>query len=153
MTAHVHDPATHGGGAPAPRATGVPQTTAARPRWLLPGVLVALVAGALVVAGVVSLSTVVYAGLFGGMILMHVGGHGHGGHGGAGRGDGGHAGGGNAGGGHGAGADEPGDLSRRSSGAQLSGSGSAAGLDDRATNEPTTSETEDHDQHTSHGCH
>jgi len=37
-------------------------------------------AAVLVMAGVVELSTVFYAGLFGGMILLHLGGHGHGGH-------------------------------------------------------------------------
>lgn len=148
MTAHIHDPATHGDEARLPRSAGVPSIAATRPRWLLPGILVALVAGGLVVAGVVSLSAVLYAGLFGGMILMHMGGHGHGGHGGAG-----HAGGGHAGGGHVDGADEPEDLSRRSSGAQPAEPGFAAGLDQRARDDSTTSETEDHDQHSSHGCH
>lgn len=81
MTAH--DPATHGGNPlPEPTTTGVAPTRSSRPRWLLPGLLVAVVAAGLVAAGVVSLSTVLYVGLFGGMILMHVGGHGHGGHGG-----------------------------------------------------------------------
>ncbi len=54
---------------------------ASRPRWLLPGLAVGLVAASLVVGGFLSLSTVLYFGFFGGMILMHVGGHGgHGGH-------------------------------------------------------------------------
>lgn len=53
-----------------------------RPRWLAPLVVAAVIAAVLVLAGVVALSTVFYAGLFGGMILMHVGGHGHGGRGG-----------------------------------------------------------------------
>ena len=53
-----------------------------RQRWALVGIPVALVAGLLVLAGVVSPSTVLYAGAFGGMMLMHLGGHGsHGGHG------------------------------------------------------------------------
>ena len=151
MTAHVHDPATHGGVLPR-EATPADDAsiTSSRPRWLVPGVLVAIVIGGLVLAGVLSLSTVLYVGLFGGMILMHVGGHGHGGHG-----HGGH-GGGPAGRGHslhGDGADDPDDLSRRSSGTQPTESGSAAGLDGRARSNSTTSETDDHDQHSSHGCH
>jgi hypothetical protein len=52
-----------------------------RPRWLAPLAVAAVIAAVLVLAGVVALSTVFYAGLFGGMILMHVGRHGHGGHG------------------------------------------------------------------------
>lgn len=61
-----------------------------RPRWLMPGVVVVLVGGALVAAGIVPLSAALTAVMFGGMILMHLGGHGmHGGHGGHG---GGHAG-------------------------------------------------------------
>lgn len=141
MTAHVHDAAAHGGGKHAGSSgpAGEPMP-ASRPRWLLPGLVVGLIAAGLVVAGVVSLWVVLYAGLFGGMILMHAGGHGgHGGH----------------GGGHGGGdrADEADDLSRRSSGAQHHESGSAAGLDAQARNDSTTSETDDHDQHRSHGCH
>lgn len=72
MTAHVHDDQE--------AASPVGQKRA-RPRWLLPALIVAIVAGGLVLAGVVPLSTVLYGGLFGGMIMMHVGGHGgHGGH-------------------------------------------------------------------------
>lgn len=142
MTAHGHDPATHGGGTrPEPAATGGAPMISSRPRWLLPGLLVAIIAGGLVVAGVLSLSTVLYAGLFGGMILMHAGGHGHGGHGGGGH------------GGHGGGTNDAGDLRGRSSDSQPSESGSGARLDERAANEPMTSETDDHDQHSSHGCH
>lgn len=146
MTAHVHDPATHGGVLPGEVTPAEDASMASsRPRWLVPGVLVAIVIGGLVVAGVLSLSTVLYVGLFGGMILMHTGGHGHGGH----------------GGGpasrnhslHGDGADDPDDLSRRSSGAQPTEPGSTSGLDQRARSNPATSETEDHDQHRSHGCH
>lgn len=146
MTAHAHDPAAHGGGRHSESAgsRGGPPS-ASLPKWLLPGLVVAIIAGSLVVAGVVSLSTVLYAGLFGGMILMHAGGHGHGGHGG-----------GHGGRGHGLegdGADDADDLSRRSSGAQVAESGSAAGLDQRVRDDTTTSETEDHDQHRAHGCH
>ena len=141
MTAHVHDPATHGGPTrPEPAATDAAPMRAARPRWLLPGLLVAIVAGGLVLAGVLSPSAVLYAGLFGGMFLMHVGGHG------------GHGGGGHGGHGHGA-PSAPNDLSRRSSGSQPAESGFGAGLDERGTNDSTTSETNDHDQHSSHGCH
>lgn len=74
MMAHVHDHDDH-------EAAGPVGQKRSRPRWLLPALLVAAVAGGLVLAGVVSLSTVLSAGLFGGMILMHLGGHGgHGGH-------------------------------------------------------------------------
>ena len=121
-------------------------TASSRPRWLLPGLLVATIVGGLVVVGVISFSTVLYAGLFGGMILMHTGGHGHGGHGGGsdvGRGH----------GLHGDGTDDADDLSHRSSGAQPGESGSAAGLDQRARSNSTTGETDDHEQHRSHGCH
>ena len=142
MTAHVHDPATHRTDARSGAVlSGRGPTVAARPRWLLPGLLIALVAGALVVAGVVSLSAVLYAGLFGGMILMHTGGHGHGGHGSA---------------GHTAHGGEPSrdeDLSRGSSDTQPPGSGSGVALDERAAINSATSETERHDQHSAHGCH
>jgi hypothetical protein len=149
MTAHVHDPATHGGGM-RPEATPADgaATASSRPRWLVPGLLVATIFGGLVVAGVLSFSTVLYAGLFGGMILIHAGGHGHGGRGGRVGGD--------AGRGHelhGDGGDDADDLSRRSSGAQSPDSGSATGLEQRAPSNAATSETHDHDQHRSHGCH
>ena len=142
MTVHVHDPATHAGG-------GRPHTTASsaaplssRPAWLLPGLLIAIVAGGLVVAGVVPLSTVLYAGLFGGMMLMCMGGHGHGGHGSAG-----HA-------GHGrVASDDREDLSPRSPGSQLPDAGSVRGLDKRADSDPMTSRNVDDDKHSSHGCH
>lgn len=56
-----------------------------RPRWLIPVTIAATVAIVLVLTGLVSVSAVLYAGLFGGMMLMHLGGHGghgggHGGH-------------------------------------------------------------------------
>lgn len=138
MTAHVHDPAAHGGRTPAHHSAGAASTASTRPRWLLPGLLIALVAGGLVFLGVLSLSAVLYAGIFGGMILMHAGGHGHGGHGSA---------------GHASHAGRAEDLSGGSSDTQPSGSGSAAGLDERPANDAKTSETERHDQHSSHGCH
>lgn len=57
--------------------------TASRPRWLLPAVAVAAVAAALLYLGVVTPSSLLSIALFGGMIGMHLFGHGmHGGHGG-----------------------------------------------------------------------
>ena len=54
-----------------------------RPRWLMPALAVGAVAIALVVAGILPLSAALYGGAFGGMMLMHLGGHGaHGGGGG-----------------------------------------------------------------------
>ena len=145
MTAHAHDPAAHTDGRrPLPAGTGATKATAARPRWLMPGLLVVIAAAGLVVAGVLSLSTVLYAGLFGGMILMHVGGHGgHGSHGG-GR------------GGHGDHGDDPTnaeDLSARSPGPQAPGSVFKGELEDRASTDRRGNETDDHDQHSSRGCH
>lgn len=72
MTVHVQHRVAQQDDKPESGATARP-----RPRWLLPGVAVAMVAAVLVIAGVVPLSTVVYVALFGGMILMHAG---HGGH-------------------------------------------------------------------------
>ena len=52
-----------------------------RPRWLLPVLLGAALGLGLAIFGIVPISTLLYAAVFGGMILMHVGGHGsHGGH-------------------------------------------------------------------------
>lgn len=154
MTAHAHDPAAHQGGPHAEPVDRAAPTTTSRPRWLVPGLVGAAIVGGLVVAGVVPLSTVLYAGLFGGMILMHVGGHGgHGGHGG-GSADG--HGGDPAGGGRNRGSDgtdAAADLSARSGGAQPGGSGSVAGLDERVRDDSTTSETEQHDQPRAHSCH
>lgn len=138
MTAHAHAHRTQS----APTAK-----QSARPRWLLPALVVGVVVGALVVFGVLSPSAVLYGGLIGGMLLMHV--RGHGGHGG-GSGQGGHGGhGGSAGG---AKSDDV-NLSRRSPGSQPSPSGSGEGLDDRAPNDPNGSETNDHDQRSSPSCH
>lgn len=86
MTAHTRDPSTHVAGrrdetAPvAPAATG-----SARPRWLMPALIGVAVVIALVAFGVLSPSAALFGGLFGGMLLMHLGGHrGHGGQGGPG---------------------------------------------------------------------
>jgi hypothetical protein len=145
MTTHAHDPSTHRVGQSAPATIGA-RSTSTRSRWLLPALAVGIVAAALVVAGVVSLSTVLYAGLFGGMILMHVGGHGdHGRHGG-------HAGPGSHSG-HGADASRDEDLSRPSPGSQPGPARSTSGLDDRASGDPNGSETHDHDQRNPHSCH
>lgn len=144
MTTHVHDPSIDGD----PSRTGAAgtqraQSAATRPRWLLPGLVAAFVAAGLVVAGVVSLSTVFYVAAFGGMLLMHLGGHGHGGHGG------GHAG--HSGPGSAATSDDQ-DLSGRSAGSQPLRSASGDALDDRASYQ-NRSETNDDDQRGSQGCH
>ena len=147
MNAHTHHAAEHASGTPLASARPASEaTTASRPRWLLPGLVGALIVGGLVVAGVVSLSVVLYVGLFGGMILMHTGGHSHGGHGGSSQ--------------VGAGrdprgdrADDAADLRRHSPATHDPESRSGAGLDARARTDSTTSETDDHDSHTSRGCH
>ncbi len=139
MTAHTHHPATRGGGMRAEPATNDDATkTSTRPRWLLPGLAAGIVVSVLAVAGVLSLSTVLYAGLFGGMILMHAGGHGrHGGH-----------------GGHGSGTTPAvDDLRTPSSGAQVRRSGSSDEIDDGTLTNESRNETDDHDKHSSHGCH
>lgn len=144
MTAHAHDHST--------QAPSVP-TGSARPRWLLPALVGAVVVGALVVFGVLSPSAVLYGGLVGGMVLMHAGGHGgHGGHGG-GSGQGGQSGHGGHGGAAGGPASDGVNLSRRSFGSQPSPSTSGEGLDERAPSDPIGSETHDHDQRSSHSCH
>jgi hypothetical protein len=145
MTTHVHDASIDGDARRSDSAaTDRTQSGAARPRWLLPGLAAAFVAAALVVTGVVSLSTMFYVAAFGGMLLMHLGGHGHGSH----------SGGGHAGhGGHGsaATADDQ-DLSGRSGGSQPLRSALGDELDDRAPNQ-SRSETNDDDQHSPHRCH
>ena len=99
-----------------------------------------IVGGALVFTGVISMSTALYAGLVGGMFLMHLGG-GHGGHCTAGHES------------HSSPAEGATDLSRPSSGIQPSAPGSTAGLDHRAGNTRVQTEIRDNDQHSSHGCH
>lgn len=68
MTAHVQD---HDHSAPMPASR-----RRRLPRWLVPGMLIVIVATALVAAGIVPITTMFYAGTFGAMLLMHVGGHG-----------------------------------------------------------------------------
>ena len=133
MTTHVHDPST-GADKPGPgnaTATGRPGAAFRRPAWLLPALAIGVVGIGLVVAGVASLTTVLYVGAFGGMLLMHLGGHGHGGHGSGGPAD---------------------DLSRGSGGSQQRWAGSRNELDERATSRPNGDESQD-DQKRSHGCH
>ena len=145
MTAQVHDHSMHEPGPPPTiqTAQGDAIRQAGQPRWLWPAVAAGIVVTGLVISGVLSLSAVLYIGLFGGMLLMHGG---HGGHGGSG-GHGGHE-------DHGGGTTSDTEaLSHRSVGSQPEQSGSAAGLDGRAMNDPKASETDDHDQHSSHGCH
>ncbi len=150
MTTHVHDPSIEApdGGGSSSAAIRRPDPAIARPRWLLPALAAVVVATGLVVAGVVSASTVLSVALFGGMLLMHIGGHGHGGHGGHGEaGPGGH-------GGH----DERGvvrdeDLSGGSGGSQSARPGFNDGPDDRASEDQNRNETTDRDQHPSHTCH
>ena len=89
MTVHAHDPAVHADSARTGPTGGATATTAARPRWLVPGLAIGVIAATLVVAGVLFL-TVLYA-LFDRRhvcdapavtVAMAVGGHGgHGGNG------------------------------------------------------------------------
>ena len=137
MTTHVHDPVVEerDPGRGGVTASGSPDAAFRRPGWLLPALAIGLLAIGLVVAGVVSLSTVLYAGAFGGMLLMHLGGHGHGAHG---------------GGAHSGGSGN--DLSRGSGASQQQRTGSGDALDDQAANVPNRNESPD-DRHSSHGCH
>ena len=54
---------------------------ASRPAWLLPAVALVVLGAALAFLGIIPVSTVLYAGMVGGMLVMHLGGHGHGVHG------------------------------------------------------------------------
>ena len=75
MTTDVHD---HSQQAAAVRVAPMGRS---RPRWLIPGVIAVITGAGLVLAGVIPFSTALSAGLIGGMLLMHLGGHGgHGGH-------------------------------------------------------------------------
>lgn len=76
MTTDVHDHSQHAA------VARVAPMGRSRPRWLIPGVIALVTGAGLVLAGVIPFSTAVSAGLIGGMLLMHLGGHGgHGGHG------------------------------------------------------------------------
>ena len=70
MTTDVHDHSQQ------TAAVRVAPMGRSRPRWLVPGVLVVMAGAGLVLAGVMPFSTAVSAGLIGGMLLMHLGGHG-----------------------------------------------------------------------------
>ena len=63
MTAHTTQP-------------GVRAARRRRPRWLLPVLVAAVLAIALVIGGVLPASLVLFAISMGGMLLMHAGGHG-----------------------------------------------------------------------------
>jgi len=56
--------------------SSAPAARSRRPRWLLPVLVAALLAIALVIGGFLPASLVVYAFSMGGMLLMHAGGHG-----------------------------------------------------------------------------
>lgn len=90
MTAHTHPHESAAPGArPDPRPGGAERapTTSSRRWWVGPAIATGVVVAALVITGVLSFSTVLYFGFFGGMLFMHAGGHGgHGGHGGGGHG-------------------------------------------------------------------
>ena len=135
MTAHVHDSSARrtddaNGVVPAVRSGG-----STRPRWLLPAVAGGLVVAVLVAYGILSPSAVLYGGLFGGMLLMHVGGHGnHGGHGGG-------------------TTTGTGDIHRPASGALSDQTGRSAGPDHAPTDAPSGSESEGNAERDSHGCH
>lgn len=141
MTTHSHDHSA--GPAEAPRrstASDPPRLWPGQPRWLVPGLAALLVAIGLVVAGVLSASTLLYVGLFGGMLFMHLGGHGgHGSHGTHGT--------------HGDEGTDAKDLTQRSGSSQPAVPGSHHGLDDRASSKENQSETTNDDQNHSHGCH
>lgn len=128
MTVHAHDPAVPADAARPEPTGGATATTAARPRWLVPGLAVGIIAAALVVAGVLPFSTVLYAGLIGGMFVMHLGG-GHGGHGGPGSSQGGH-------GGHGGNANHGGHV-----------------VDDQAPAEERANEARAESERPTRGCH
>jgi hypothetical protein len=145
MTAHVHDPAMH----PVDEAVdSLPgdssaRGTSPRPRWLMPGIAAGVVVAGLVLAGVVSFSTALYAAMFGGMLLMHLGGHGmHGGHGG-----GGHAG--DAGGG----ASDGRAPSEPESMVQPDGLGSAGETGTDVPDDGSGNGAHRQDQRGSHACH
>lgn len=163
-TVHNHSTVREGDrAAPVPAEAGL--TARKRPRWLLPALLAAVIVAALVAGGVLSFSNVLYAGLFGGMILMHLGGHGaHGGHrtpgapGGGSGGDDGPAGpaGHDGHDGHAGHADDAiggGDLRNHSSGAQSHQRFSGDEPDDNARPNERWNETKKHDKDNSHGCH
>ena len=144
MTAHADDHSVHA--TERPPTGGRPRTVERRGPFDPVGsrpIGGRLALGGMVLADGVSLPTVVYAGMLGGMILMHLGGQG---------GQGGH---GRQGEPHGRGGTTPDaeDLSHRSHRAQLGRPGSDEAPEDRASINPNGNERHDHGQHSSHGCH
>jgi hypothetical protein len=89
MTTDTGNHSTHG--AVQQAAPGEGRIRQARSPWLLPGIAVGIAATVLVITSVISVTTLVYVGVIGGMLLMHLG---HGAHGGQGAqgGQGGHGG-------------------------------------------------------------
>ena len=75
MTTDTSDHSRHG--AVQQAAPGEGGTRQARSPWLLPGIAVGIAATVLVIAGVISVTTLVYVGVIGGMLFMHLG---HGAH-------------------------------------------------------------------------
>lgn len=145
MTVHVHDSSTHvpAGRSQAPAAPGSGST---RPRWLLPGIVVGLLAVALVLTGAVSASTMLLAGLVGGMLLMHAGGHG---------GAGGHAGHGDSGGqaGHrGSATSDTADPGRPFPASTRAHTGTDAGPGQPSSNDVGQGEARGNAQHDTHAC-
>lgn len=82
MTAHADGSSTHQTHGVGDAAPGARAARSRRPRWLLPAVVAGSAVAILVGYGVLPPSAVLYGGFFGGMLLMHLGGHDHGGHGG-----------------------------------------------------------------------
>jgi hypothetical protein len=70
MTTDTGNHSTHGAVHPA----------ATRSRWLIPGIAVGIAATALLIAGVISVTTLLSVGAIGGMLFMHLGHGAHGGH-------------------------------------------------------------------------
>ena len=148
MTTHVHEASGEGSAASDSGSAVATDRSASAfevPRWLLPALSLGVVVIGLVVAGVLSFSTVLFVAGFGGMLLMHTGGHGgHGGHDGHGgspdAGSTGHAGHSQAG----IGGDGP-----EAPGSQPPGTGTA--IEGQASNDPGRAETKD-DGHDAHTC-
>lgn len=76
MTTDTGNHSTHG--AIQQAAPGEGGTRQARSPWLLPGIAVGIAPTVLVIAGVISVTTLIYVGAIGGMLFMHLG---HGAHG------------------------------------------------------------------------
>ena len=75
MTTDTGNHSTHG--AVQQAAPGEGGTRQARSPWLLPGIAVGIAATVLVIAGVISVTTLIYVAVIGGMLFMHLG---HGAH-------------------------------------------------------------------------